>query len=68
MNQSESARCACLEADQIPVHVLLDFPLWRTQRDLAWPDGATLAKQLWGSADELKKTVKFIEDVPATAD
>jgi hypothetical protein len=34
-----------------------------TQRNLAWPDGATLAKQLWGSADELKSTVKFIEDV-----
>jgi hypothetical protein len=34
-----------------------------TQRDLAWPEGATLAKQLWGSADELKRTVKFIEDV-----
>jgi hypothetical protein len=32
-------------------------------RDLAWPDGATLAKQLWGSADDLKRNVKFIEDV-----
>jgi hypothetical protein len=46
-----------------PEHVLLDCPLWRTQRDLAWPEGATRAKQLWGSADELKRTVKFIEDV-----
>jgi hypothetical protein len=33
------------------------------KRDLTWPDGATLAKQLWGSADELKRTVKFIEDI-----
>jgi hypothetical protein len=31
--------------------------------ELAWPDGATLAKQLWRSADELKMTVNFIEDV-----
>jgi hypothetical protein len=61
--QMESARCACQEADQTPEHVLLDCPLWRTQRDLPWPEGATLAKQLWGSADELKRTVKFIEDV-----
>jgi hypothetical protein len=51
MNQSESARCACQEADQTPEHVQLDCQLWRTQRDLAWPDGATL------------RTVKFIEDV-----
>jgi hypothetical protein len=66
MNQLESARCACQEADQTPEHVLLDCPLWRTQRDLAWPNGATLVKQLWGSADmadELKRTVKLIEDV-----
>jgi polysaccharide deacetylase 2 family uncharacterized protein YibQ len=63
MNQMESARCACQEADQTPERVLLDCPLWRTQRDIAWPEGATLAKQLWESADELKRTVKFIEDV-----
>jgi hypothetical protein len=64
MNQMESARCACQEADQTLEHVLLlDCPLWGTQRDLAWPKGATLTKQLWGSADELKRTVKFIEDV-----
>jgi hypothetical protein len=65
MNQSDSARCACQEADQSSEYVLLDCPLWKTQRDLAcWSDGATLAKQLlWGSADELKRTVKFIEDV-----
>jgi hypothetical protein len=44
-------------------HVLLDCPLWRTQRDLAWPEGATLAKQIWRSADEPKRTIKFIEDV-----
>jgi hypothetical protein len=44
----------CQEPDQTPEHVLLDCPLWRTQRDLAWPEGATLAKQLRGSADELK--------------
>jgi hypothetical protein len=30
---------------------------------LAWPDAATLARQLWRSADELKRTVKSIEDV-----
>jgi predicted DNA-binding protein YlxM (UPF0122 family) len=29
--------------------------VWSTQRDLVWPDGAT--------SDELKRTVKFIEDV-----
>jgi hypothetical protein len=63
MNQMESARCACQEADQTPEHVLLDCPLWRTQRNLSWPEGATLAKQLRGSADELKRTVEFIEDV-----
>jgi hypothetical protein len=40
-----------------------DCPLWRTQRGLAWHEGVILAKQLWGSADELKRTVKFIEDV-----
>jgi hypothetical protein len=53
MNQVESARCSCQEADQTPEHVLLDCPLWRTQGDIAWPEGATLAKQPWGSADEL---------------
>jgi hypothetical protein len=63
MNQMESARCACQEADQTPEHVLLDCPLWMTQRYLAWPEGATLAKQLWGSADDLKRTVNFIENV-----
>jgi hypothetical protein len=63
MNKMESARCACQEADLTPELVLHDCPLWRTQRDLAWPEGATLAKQLWGSVDELKRTVKFIENV-----
>jgi hypothetical protein len=50
MNQMESAGCAGQEADQqTPEHVLLDCPLlWRTLRDLAWPDEAALAKQLWG--------------------
>jgi hypothetical protein len=61
----ESARCACQEADQTPEHVLLDCPLWRTQRPcLARRSNIRqIAKQLWGSADELKRTVKFIEDV-----
>jgi hypothetical protein len=46
MNQSESARCACHEADQTPEHVLL-----------------TRLTAHCGSANELKRTVKFIEDV-----
>jgi hypothetical protein len=46
-----------------PLSMSYYCPLWRTQRDLAWPDGVTLAKQPWVSADELKWTVKFIEDV-----
>jgi hypothetical protein len=62
MNQSECARCLCQEADQTPHHVLIDCPLWR---DLAWADGATLAKQLWGSADERKtpRTSASMSDV-----
>jgi predicted phage-related endonuclease len=49
-------------------YAISDAPHWR-QLDicetsfLLLNEGATLAKQLWGSADELKRTVKFIEDV-----
>jgi hypothetical protein len=56
--------CECKDADQTPEHILQSCPLWRTQqRDLTWPNGATLAGKLWGSAEELKRIAKFIGDI-----
>jgi hypothetical protein len=34
-----------------------------TQRHLTLPKGATLAQKHWGSAEELKRTAKFIGDI-----
>jgi hypothetical protein len=32
-------------------------------RDLTWPNGATLVGKHWGSDEELKKTAKFTRDI-----
>jgi hypothetical protein len=52
-----------VETDQTPENILQNCPLWRTQRDLTWPNGVTLAGKLWGSAEEVKRPAKVIVDI-----
>jgi len=41
--------------------MLKECTLWKSQRDHHWPGVASTKTNLWGSAEDLKTTVKFVE-------
>ena len=56
----DDARCECGQADQTPAHILQDCPLLDVQRQQFWPQGVDLNTKLWGTADDLNRTARFM--------
>ena len=62
--------CECGQADQTPDHILQSFPKYDARRQLTRPHGADLVTKLWGSAENLYRTLKLwgsAEDLYRTA-
>ena len=57
---SDTSLCECGQADQTPDHVLQSCPRYVERRQLTWPQGADLTTKLWGSAEDLYRTVGFV--------
>ena len=57
---SDTSLCECGQADQTPDHVLQSCPKYAERRQLTRPQGADLATQLWGSAEDLYRTAGFV--------
>ena len=41
-------------------HVLQDCPLWDAQRRQAWPEEEPVNTKLWGTANDLRRTIQFL--------
>ena len=57
---SDTSLCECGQADQTPDHVLQSCLKYAERRQLTWPQGANLTTKLWGSAEDLYRTVGFV--------
>ena len=52
--------CPCGEADQTPQHVLQSCPLFLEERKQTWPTETSMKAKLWGGAEDLRLTARFI--------
>ena len=48
------------EAEQTVHHILQDCPVWRQQRHQLWPQDESTTNQLWGTAEDLRRTTQFL--------
>ena len=55
-----SAQCPCGEADQTPEHYLQSCSLHQQARQQIWPTCVSLKTKLWGSAEDLFLTSKYV--------
>ena len=60
MGLRDTAACSCGALKQTPEHILQDCPDFARQRREVWPTGATLDDKLWGTGEDLKRTVLFV--------
>ena len=60
LHLSSSPLCPCRLCAQTTEHVLQDCPLYSPLRKEYWPNESTLYSKLYGTKEELKKTVNFI--------
>ena len=58
----DSALCICGQAPQTAEHILQECWQYNTLRSKHWPGGVTLDKKLYGSVQELQKTVHYIDE------
>ena len=56
-----SSICICNIEDQTTDHMLQRCPNHTDIRNQQWPDNTTLQKTLYGTLEELKRTVSFIQ-------
>ena len=57
----QSLLCICHTGDQTADHILQDCPAFTNLRTQIWPDGISLHQQLYGTSENLKRTVGFIQ-------
>ena len=48
------------EAEGTVHHVLQDCPIWRQQRHRLWQQDESTTIKLWGTADNLRRTIQFL--------
>ena len=60
---SHTNECPCGTGIQDAEHVLQDCPTHVEERNKIWPDGEELSKKLWGSREDLERTVSFIRNI-----
>ena len=60
IGKSETATCQCGSEDQTPYHILQVCAHFEGLRQEVWGTHTPFEEKLWGSADELRKTVRFI--------
>ena len=58
IGEADTEICHCGN-DQTPEHVLQAFPLFDNQRKDVWPIETNLETKLWGTADNLRLTIRF---------
>ena len=56
-----SSMCICNIEDQTTEHILQRCPNHNNIRNQLWPDNTTLQQKLYGTLEELRKTVSFIQ-------
>ena len=60
---ASSATCPCNSSPQTPEHILQSCVLFETQRKQFWPVETPIKTKLWGTAEELQKTARFIKAI-----
>ena len=59
INISDTPDCQCGTAQQTPEHILQECPLLTQQRNHIWPLPESIETKLYGSGEDLKRTVQF---------
>ena len=60
MKLVQSPLCTCQTENQSADHILQDCPTFTNLRTQIWPDGISLHQQLYGTTEDLRRTVGFI--------
>ena len=61
MKLIQSPLCTCQTENQTADHILQDCPTFTNLRTQKWPDGMSLHQQLYGTTEDLRRTVGFIQ-------
>ena len=62
----QSAKCPCGEADQTTEHLLQTCMMYKVQRERVWPKQTKLDTKLYGTIEDLLKTLAFIDAAGVT--